>query len=143
MQDSIEFQSTSQSKLTALKQLLHTIVLADEAIAPYCERILNVLESTLFTWEEKEFTDVCLSVATALGVAVDSKIYIPLLLKHMQNDVTKASIKSLKIVMVGSCLQDHLHADVEAYQPRNLDRAASSGTGHPQLDGTDIFVKAA
>ena len=130
MQDCIEFQSTNQSKLTSLKQLLHTIVLADDAISPFCERILNVLESTLFTWEEKEFSDVCSSVAIALGVAVDSKIYIPLLLKHMQNDVTKASIKSLKIVMVHYDLQDYLRTDVEAHQPGDFDRTASTGTRH-------------
>jgi hypothetical protein len=118
-------------------------VLADDAISPYCERILNIIENTLFTWEEKEFSDVCNSVATALGVAVDSKVYIPLLLKHMQNDVTKMSIKSLKIVMVLPGLLDYLCADVETHQPGDPDRTASTDPGHSELDGANIFVMAA
>lgn len=84
----------------ALKQLLHVIALADQAISPYCERILNVLSTTLFAFEEKEFVEICDSIALALGLAVDSKIFIPLQLKQIQNEVSKASLKTLKIVMV-------------------------------------------
>lgn len=96
----MEFQSTSQSKLAALKQLLHTIALADHSVSPYCDRILSVLELTLFNSEEKDFIDCSNDIASALGIAVDSKVYIPLLIKHIQNEVSKSSIKSLKNVIV-------------------------------------------
>lgn len=97
----MEFQSSSYSKLTALRQLLHSIALADDAVSAYCDRILVVLETTLFSFDEKEFIDCVSDIATALGIAVDSKIYIPLLLKHIQGEVTKNSLKSLKNVLVG------------------------------------------
>lgn len=99
----MEFQSTNQSKLAALRQLLHSIALAEESISPFCDRILSVLEITLFSFDEKEFIECSNDIATALGIAVDSRIYIPLLLKHLQNEVAKSSLKSLRNVLV-ACL---------------------------------------
>jgi hypothetical protein len=96
----VEFQSTNQSKLGALRQLVQVIALADDSISPYCDRILSVLEMTLFQFDDKEFIECSNDIATALGIAIDSRIYIPLLLKHLQNEVTKSSLKSLKNVLV-------------------------------------------
>lgn len=92
--------------------MLHTIALADEAVSPYCDRILYVLEQTLFSFDEKEFVECANDIATALGIAVDSRIYIPLLLKHLQGEVTKNSLKSLKNVMVGGVSREPKHQDV-------------------------------
>ncbi len=86
--------------MTALKQLLHTIALADSSVSPFCERILQTLASILFSFDDKEFIEIVEALATALGLAVDSKIFIPLLLKLITAEASKASIKSLTNVMV-------------------------------------------
>ena len=54
----------------------------------------------LFAFDEKEFTECSNDIATALGIAVDPKIYIPLLIKHVQYEVSKNSLKSLKNTLV-------------------------------------------
>lgn len=100
-----EFQTTSVSKLTALKQLLHLVVLADLEIAPYCERIYLTLGSILFTFDEKEFVDAVDDVSAALGLASGAAITVPILLKLIGAEAAKNSNKSLANFLVVSAQQ--------------------------------------
>ena len=95
-----EFQTTTVSKLTALKQLLHLVVFADAEIAPFCERIYLTLGGILFTFDEKEFVDVVEDVGAALGLACGAAITVPILLKLIGGEAAKNSNKSLANFLV-------------------------------------------
>lgn len=96
----MEFHSTNAAKLTALKQLLHVIVFADSQISPHAEIILKTLATILSTIEEAEFLKVVDTISRALGLAVDSSILIPILLKAIQTEGSKNTVNSLCNYMV-------------------------------------------
>ena len=105
----MEFHSTNAAKLTALKQLLHVIVIADQQIAPHAEMILKTLTTILSTIDEPEFTKIVDTVSRALGLAVDSNILIPILLKAIQSEATKNTVNSLCNHMV-TLMQTHVRS---------------------------------
>lgn len=96
----MEFQTTNATKITALKQLLHLIVLSDGAIAPYCERIYLVLSQVLFTFDDQEFIEVVEDISSATGLAVGPEVSVPILLKLLTAEAAKSSIKYLANYMV-------------------------------------------
>lgn len=59
-----------------------------------------MLVSILFSMDDKEFIEIVDDLASALGLAVDSKIFIPLLLKLIAAEASKTSVKALTNVMV-------------------------------------------
>lgn len=99
------------------------MVLGDEGIAPFCERIYIILGNILFTFDEKEFVDVVEDISAALGLATGAAITVPVLLKLIGAEAAKNSNKSLANFLVGLL---HQKLAIRAFASASVESLAPS-----------------
>ena len=120
MEDVNLFTNSNFIKLKALQRLYFTIYYAQNAVAPFFDKILR----TLVKYQRDEDKDIALQVtriAELLGVFMDAGVYLPIVLSQI-NELEVTNIRTLMsyLTFLASIIRFEVPKEIDYHLPSLL-----------------------